>query len=250
MSTYIISDIHGCYKEFKQLLEKINFTNKDELYILGDILDRGPEPIPVLKDIMLRSNVYFIKGNHELMAMDVLENFLNVEITEESINNLLADNMFFSAYCDWMENGGKTTLNQFYALSKEEREDVMSYIEESYDYEVLEINKKLYILVHAGLNNFSSTKEIDEYLLDDILWVRPDYKKRYYPNEKIFLVTGHTPTPLIRDDKKPLVYEKNGHIAIDCGCNFGGRLAAYCLETGKATYVDSENFSGDSWESC
>ena len=34
------------------------------------------------------------------------------------------------------------------------------------------------------------------------------------------------------------IYEKNGHIAIDCGCVCGGRLAAYCIETGMATYVD------------
>ena len=247
MSTYIISDIHGCYKEFKQLLKKINFADADELYILGDVLDRGSEPISVLKDIISRNNVYFIKGNHEFMAIDVLKNFLNVEITEESLDALLDDNMFL-AYYDWMRNGGKTTLDQFYELSKEEREGIMLYLEEAYDYEILEVNEKLYILVHAGLNNFTPDKELDEYLLEDILWARPDYKKRYYPSEKIFLVTGHTPTPLIRDDKKPLVYEENGHIAIDCGCCYGGRLAAYCLETGDITYVDSENFRGDSWK--
>lgn len=53
-------------------------------------------------------------------------------------------------------------------------------------------------------------------------------------------MTGHTPTPLIRSDKKPLAYKENGHIAIDCGCVFGGKLAAYCIETGETTYVDGK----------
>ena len=42
---YIIADIHGCYNEYINLLKKIKFTDKDTLYILGDVVDRGPEPI-------------------------------------------------------------------------------------------------------------------------------------------------------------------------------------------------------------
>ena len=50
-------------------------------------------------------------------------------------------------------------------------------------------------------------------------------------------MTGHTPTFLIREDKLPLVYKGNGHIAVDCGCVYGGNLAAYCLDNGKVKYV-------------
>lgn len=238
VSTYIISDIHGCYREYKELLKKIHFSDEDELFILGDVCDRGCMPVSVLKDIMNRPNVFLIKGNHEVMAFSVLKNFLNVEITDESIKALEDEGIY--SFLDWLDNGGETTLNQFMALSKEEREDIMLYLEESDDYEMLELNGKLYILVHAGLNNFSPDKELDEYSLNDIIWDRPDYNKNYFSSEKIFLVTGHTPTPLIRKDKKPLIYKEHGHIAIDCGCCFGGRLAAYCLETGEATYVDFE----------
>ena len=46
---YIISDIHGCYNEYMELLQKINFSDTDELYVLGDAIDRGPEPIRVYK---------------------------------------------------------------------------------------------------------------------------------------------------------------------------------------------------------
>ena len=42
MSTYVIADIHGCYKTFIKLLEKVEFdAKKDVLYIAGDIIDRG-----------------------------------------------------------------------------------------------------------------------------------------------------------------------------------------------------------------
>ena len=38
---YIISDIHGCKKEYLELLRKIKFSDEDHLYILGDVLDRS-----------------------------------------------------------------------------------------------------------------------------------------------------------------------------------------------------------------
>lgn len=57
---YIISDIHGCKKEYLKLLDKINFSDADHLYVLGDVLDRGFDPIGVLKDMMNRKNVTFI----------------------------------------------------------------------------------------------------------------------------------------------------------------------------------------------
>lgn len=238
LATYVVSDIHGCYKEFKSLLEKIEFSDDDTLFILGDVLDRGPEPISVIKDIMGRENVFFLKGNHEVMALDAFDSFLGVEITEKNIDNL-SDDAFFP-YFAWLENGGDTTMKQLSCLPHEERVEVLEFIRESYDYDALEVDGKLYILVHAGLRNFAPDKELDEYTIEDIVWDRPDYDKRYYPSERIFLVTGHTPTQLIRHDRQPLVFRENGHIAIDCGCHFGGRLAAYCFETGEVTYVDSE----------
>lgn len=64
------------------------------------------------------------------------------------------------------------------------------------------------------------------------------YSRRYYKDENTFVISGHTPTPFIRADRKPEILLENGHIAIDCGCVYGGRLAAYCIETGSATYVN------------
>lgn len=86
---YVISDIHGCY-EYIELLEKIRFSKEDELYVPGDVVDWGPEPIKVLQDMMLRPNVYPILGNHDYMALKILRK-MNVEIREENVEKHLAE---------------------------------------------------------------------------------------------------------------------------------------------------------------
>ena len=68
MSTYIMSDLHGNYKAYKKMLEKIELQAEDKLYILGDILDRGPHPIKIILDLMKRQNVEILAGNHCVMA--------------------------------------------------------------------------------------------------------------------------------------------------------------------------------------
>lgn len=51
-------------------------------------------------------------------------------------------------------------------------------------------------------------------------------------------MTGHTPTQVIKGNSRPgFIYQKNHHIAIDCGCVFGGKLACLCLETMEEFYV-------------
>ena len=87
MATYVISDIHGQYKMFLDLLDKIKLKDTDTLYILGDILDRGPHPIKALMKIMKMPNAICLAGNHEYMALQCLP-FLMKEITEMSIDQL------------------------------------------------------------------------------------------------------------------------------------------------------------------
>ena len=235
--TYVISDIHGCYTEFLELLDKIGFGDEDELYVLGDAMDRGPEPIKVIQDIMSRANVTYILGNHDDMMLQSLKK-LAVDISEASLIDLSDDD--FISYYHWLREGGAVTEEQFRQLSHEERRDVLDFLECASAYEMIENDSKLYILVHAGIQNFDPGKEMDEYNPSDFLWERMDYGKRYFPSDRIFLVTGHTPTIMIHEDQKPLVYQENGHIALDCGCVFGGNLAAYCIDDGSITYVMSQ----------
>ena len=231
MATYVISDIHGCYEEYVELLEKLQLSNLDDLYILGDAMDRGPEPIKVMLDIISRPNVFYILGNHDALM------FFALRLSEKG--TAYAE----EAYADWMQNGGNVTARQFQALPMEVQQEIWTYLEDAPAYDVVECGNKRFILAHAGIENFHEDKSLEDYDMEDFLWNRTDYGRKLFSNDRSFLVTGHTPTPLIRPDRRPLVYEENGHIAIDCGCVFGGALAAYCIETGQATYVPNKNNS-------
>ncbi len=233
---YIISDIHGCYEQYQKLLEKINFTKEDVLYVLGDVVDRGPEPIRVLRDMMNRPNVIFILGNHDFIMYSIMKK-MSVEITEENYSgHLTEDDML--AYHLWIQDGGLVTAEQFGKLHYDEKMDILDYIAEASLFEIIDNGGKEYRLVHAGLANFAADKRLEEYDLYELLEERADYTRRYYPDKNIFLVTGHTPTVFIDDWGKTEVYRKNGHIAMDCGCVGGGKLAAFCVEMEAVVYVE------------
>lgn len=73
MSTYFVSDIHGCYKEFKLLLLKSSFNSKkDYLWIAGDLVSRGPDSLKVLKYLYkIKNRVKIVLGNHDLNLISV-----------------------------------------------------------------------------------------------------------------------------------------------------------------------------------
>lgn len=233
IATYVISDIHGEYEMFMELLEKIGLEEWDTLYILGDILDRGPHPIKVLLKLMEMPNVCCLVGNHELMAIECLE-FLCEEITEDSIGKM--DSKMLDNLLTWQGNGSATTMAEFRRLDAKMKQEAIAFLKESLIYEELFVNGKAYLLVHAGLGNYSPEKDIEDYSLKELVWDRADYETQYF--EDAYVVTGHTPTQLIEGHDRPgYIYRKNNHIAIDCGAHFsGGRLAAICLDTGEEFY--------------
>ena len=51
---YAVSDIHGCYDKYIDLLNKINFSPDDTLYVLGDVIDRGPDGFKIMLDMAQR----------------------------------------------------------------------------------------------------------------------------------------------------------------------------------------------------
>ena len=229
---YAVSDIHGEYEAYKAILKKINFSNSDELYVLGDCVDRGDEPIKVLQDMMMRPNVYPILGNHEYMAHKVLKQLME-EITEEGCEKMLSGTLMQELLL-WQENGGGITLEKFQELSIEERYDILEYLEEFSLYETVGVNGKSFVLVHAGPDNFSEDRLLDDYEFYELIFKAPDYDKVYYKNK--YLVTGHLPT-IAHENNSGQVIMKNNHIAIDCGKVFGGKLAAVCLDTNEVFYV-------------
>ena len=55
---YVVSDLHGCYDKYKALLDRLNLTENDSLYILGDIVDRGDGGMAILLDLAKRKNIF------------------------------------------------------------------------------------------------------------------------------------------------------------------------------------------------
>lgn len=68
MSLYLIGDLQGCYTPFKQLLDQVGFSpSRDQLVCLGDMVNRGPESLQVLRQLMAwEGSAEAILGNHDL----------------------------------------------------------------------------------------------------------------------------------------------------------------------------------------
>ena len=226
---------------FMELLGKIKLKDSDTLYVLGDVLDRGPHPIKTLMKLMEMPNAVCIVGNHELMALECLQ-FLMKEITDESIEEMdeeMADNL-----TTWQYNGSKPTIDEFRRLDPEARQDMIDFIKDFTINEEVSVNDKEYLLVHAGPGNYLPEKDIEDYSLHELIWMKADYDVQYF--EDTYVITGHTPTQIIEGNPNPgFIYRRNNHIAIDCGAHIpGGRLAAICLDTGKEFYSSPNETEG------
>ncbi|MDW3648614.1 MAG: metallophosphoesterase family protein [Bacteroidia bacterium] len=228
MRKIVISDIHGCLKSFKALLEhQVVLEKRDELYLLGDYIDRGPDSKGVIDHIIALKEagykVHALKGNHEeMMAKAVRQN------DDTSM---------------WLYNGGHQSLESFGLRDpKEIPEKYLKFIDELDNF--FEVDE--YILVHAGLNftGNSSEEEGDDFLwrmhnplsdLKSMMWIRWWYEDINWSwlKDRI-IVHGHTPVDI--DDIWDMVelLSEDQVLDIDNGCfakyNAGmGRLCAFDL---------------------
>ena len=232
---YAVSDIHGCYDKYIQLLHRLGLKDSDTLYVLGDMIDRGPDGLKILMDISMRPNVVPFLGNHEYAALTCLP-WLMEELTEE---NTEPDVLLWrlKSVQGWMSDGGDKTVAAFRRLSPDVRQDVLDILEDLTDYEETEAGGREFVLVHAGLGGFSPDKALDDYQLDELILSRPEPGETYFPHK--YLVCGHTPTPYYTGARPEdaRIYRKDMMIAIDCGCVSGGPLGCLCLDTLEEIYV-------------
>lgn len=224
---YVMSDIHGCYDKYMMMLDKIRFSSEDELYILGDVVDRGANGIKILLDIARRKNVVLLKGNHDQQAAIMLEN-LDMLFKEPPIED------FVNLYKVWLLDGGNTTLNEFLESNLDEQEIAIDVIRNALLIKEIHLNGESYILAHS-VPGIEEKNQYPDWSEMEILLGEPDYEKQYYDDK--YIVTGHTPTGLIEKSSVGRIWKNNRHIAIDCGAVFGKKLGCLCLDTMEEYYI-------------
>ncbi|MEI5907062.1 metallophosphoesterase family protein [Bacillus spongiae] len=217
-----ISDIHGDLEKFEKLLKLVDYNKEqDQLLLLGDYVDRGPQSRAVLdKVIELKADgAIALLGNHEKMMIEAFQ----------------TDPMSLKR---WFYNGGiKTLQNYGYSIEKDDakywytteefpdpiemNDDIQKHIEFlkelPYFYETDE-----HIFVHAGVHPETPLHSTDPYTL---VWIREEFHNGYTGDKTV--IFGHTPVNYLHES--PNVYfGKNKIIGIDGGCAYGGRLN--CLE--------------------
>ena len=229
---YAVSDIHGCYDKYRELLQKICLGPDDTLYVLGDVIDRGPDGFKILLDMAQRPNVVNLMGNHEAMALDALSRILNTA-GDNGEPALSADDD--EAVELWFFNGGELSLADFFWLNDEQEQTVWEYMSNMPLYKEVEAGNQQFVLVHGGLENFSPSRPLADYTSNEILWCRPEKDTTYFPDKRV--VFGHTPVQVLRPNAPAQIYQRDNLIDIDCGCVFSGRLGCLCLDTMEEIYV-------------
>jgi len=184
---WVIPDIHGCIKTLQTLIDELIKPSRwDELYFLGDYIDRGPDSkgvIDYIRDLQKEKfNITALRGNHEEFVIDLYEAEQNSRF---SWFYRFAD----KKYRSWMDIGGRETLLSFGIT--EVRDIPPEYIDWMrilpYYVQMEDFN-----LVHAGLNF-----EVEDPFADKetMLWTREyNIVPEKIGNRKI--IHGHVPVNL------------------------------------------------------
>ena len=229
---YVIGDIHGSKDKYDEMLSKISPKDTDAIFVLGDVIDIGEDSIEILQDMMYRANIYPVLGEHEYIAKKILPLISDAKNIDEAKAMLSGDDK--ADLEKWLSMKSEKTISDFLSLGSDDKEGIIDYLSEFQAYEEVEAGGKTFVLTHAGIDNFDPDKDLEDYSEEDFVFAKTDYSKVYFKNK--YLITGHTPTVAINQKLMGKVYSKNGHIAIDCGAAYGGKLAAICLDALKLYY--------------
>ena len=228
--TYVVSDLHGNFEKFKQLLKTIKFTDNDVMYVLGDIVDYGEESIELLCDLSMRYNVIPIVGDHDYRALKLL-----TELDKMVSEQIMPEPEVLAEMTEWIQDGGQKTMESFKALDDDMREGVLEYLQDMALYEEVEVGGKKYLLIHAGIAGFEADTPIEDYMPEDFITEPLDRERSYI--DGVTIIAGHIPTYEIEGAEKGKIFRGTDSIIIDCGAAFDEALGCLCLETGKEFYV-------------
>jgi len=259
MNTYIMSDIHGCYDDFINMLKQINFRTNDQLILAGDYIDRGIQNFEMLKWIENAPyNVLLIKGNHEVefaQCINILSSFINrIGIQIKDKNDLLKvcsvikedlNNNMFDYYGTLKQLIFDHNITLFDLNKWKKMIDNMPYIFK------LTIKGNKHIITHAGYissEKFNIIKNKYDNIESFYMYAREDSLK-YGCQKDTTIIFGHTPTIMngeFYNDGN--VYKHIGHnncifYNIDCGKVYyskkykNAKLACIRLEDKQIYYI-------------
>lgn len=218
MRIFVITDIHGCLKALKALLNKVNFDyENDKLICLGDTCDRGYDVKGCFDELFKIKNLVYLLGNHDDW---VLSYFLKSFDRDDERN--------------WWHQGGKETMDSFESV------DILPYakfLKEALPYYIDEENR---LFVHGG---FDPEIPIEQHGKAHLIWDRDlifEAKRAEGQNKSISIYKeiyiGHTPTLSIDRTTTPINWANVWDI--DTGCVYGGKLTLMNVETKEYLQVD------------
>lgn len=207
MKTLIIGDIHGCLTTLQALIAKAGPV--DQIVSVGDLIDRGPDSLGVIQ-YCIDNNIQVCLGNHELMMLDAMDDWLGLDHPYKRMGLLSSD---------WFANGGSGVFDQLATFDS--IQFVVDYFKSLPIYIKLdhEVNGLPVVVSHTCLNNYSY--DVLNATQDDLrrhaisfVWSRSQANDT---SGAFFNIYGHTPTDYIGiKNSQPLV-TKFG-VNLDTGC--------------------------------
>ena len=237
---YVISDIHGNERRFDSIMKQINLCEDDEIYILGDVVDRHPGGIHILQRIMKMPNAHMLLGNHEYMMLRALGCPYDADNSVSEVDMQHEQKL-------WYRNGGAVTHQYWKRIRKERRSEILDYLRSLPLNIDLVVNEKPYKLVHgAPLDDYGSCSRHSNATHHSV-WERLEL--RDLENLDYTLVFGHTPTDHYQDGMPMSILKYEDGIGIDCGSGYPetghygsmGRLACLRLDDGAVFYSNEQN---------
>lgn len=229
---YVLSDIHGNERRFASVMEQIDLQDCDTLCVLGDVIDRHPGGIRILRKLMGMPNVRMILGNHEYMMLRAL-GYPYDDYADDG-----------RAMEHWYRNGGKVTHDHLKHIRKTLRREIVEYLRALPLSIGLTVGGTAYRLVHGAP---VETYDHDPKYRNEThfaVWKRWDLTEELPGAETV--IFGHTPTRYYQDNTPMEIWTGERRIGIDCGCGYPewgenpdsrcGRLACLRLDDGKVFY--------------
>ncbi|MEK4300379.1 metallophosphoesterase family protein [Oceanobacillus sp. FSL W8-0428] len=233
-----ISDIHGCYKELVELLQLNDYNpEEDQLILLGDYIDRGPESKQTVTYIMklVDEGAIALRGNHDQMFIEFIFSNNPDKQRRYLINGGMTTLETYVGEDYFPNNAAEEHLHSAKQLIKEKDSEHLEFLSNlPYYYET-----EKHLFVHAGINPLlADWRDTPDY---DKIWIRQEFLGVDHPYD-FTVVHGHTPTQSIRGNKDNSIFFGNKKIDIDGACAYGGRLNCLIItgDSYQTNYISNE----------